>query len=341
MEGTQATAATKANQAVTASERSTTSTAPSDDFLETLKGFLGNGSANEISEEDLFAAVVKNKIKESKGEEALAEFQEFVDNATNELRRPDGFVSHEDVTKAALKECREAELLTSEETDSIYSESFAAAQLDGNKEALFDDRGGETDSTKAVSAMEAALLGARTILEGFSDGTLEVESRSVDEASFGHNGSGSTPDVGGSTAGFLWKPESDSDGKLAVLLPTSLAGQIQNVVLKDSNDTVLEEGRYAGNGNGGRDHYRFNAPGGSYPNNSVLQVTLKSGEVLEYLIDSTSSRLEDLVAGGSDRSSETDEGSDDESSDPSSESTSAAKAEKPKGSNSGTSKTEL
>ncbi len=47
--------------------------------------------------------------------------------------------------------------------------------------------------------------------------------------------------------GFLFKPaRSDSDGKVAVLLPSSLTGTIEKVVFETINGEVLEEGRYSG-----------------------------------------------------------------------------------------------
>lgn len=58
-------------------------------------------------------------------------------------------------------------------------------------------------------------------------------------------------------AEFLWKPISDSTGKLAVLVPAGGGPVTVNG----------ERGSYGGNGNGGRDHYRFSKPGGAYGTN--------------------------------------------------------------------------
>jgi hypothetical protein len=104
----------------------------------------------------------------------------------------------------------------------------------------------------------------------------------------------------------LYKPVSDSDGKLVVLskklgvkpkiyeaLPT---GELQDAIIqykhKDGSIThwkvkrpshkkgkFVDAGRYSGNGNGGRDHWRFKKPGGEYPTPCILQI----GDT-EYLI---------------------------------------------------------
>lgn len=61
----------------------------------------------------------------------------------------------------------------------------------------------------------------------------------------------------GAPIGFLWKPVSDSTGKLAVLLPQSTRGFV----------TVNgESGSWGGVGNGNRAHYRFSKPGAAYGN---------------------------------------------------------------------------
>ena len=72
---------------------------------------------------------------------------------------------------------------------------------------------------------------------------------------FGSKGGNPLP---GAPAGFLWKPQSDSTGKLAVLYPSKLG----------RGCTVNgESGSDGGVGNGNRIHYRFSKPGGAYGTN--------------------------------------------------------------------------
>lgn len=92
--------------------------------------------------------------------------------------------------------------------------------------------------------------------------------------------------------GFLWKPVSDSNGKLAVLLPKGMTGDIASVVLKDANGQVIEKGRMTGVGNGDREHFRFSRPGADYPEGVTVEVQLKDGSVKTYTIDNPGQRYD-------------------------------------------------
>ena len=294
MEAIQSTQQTSSNQGVQTSQPSPTPSSGSSEFDNTLKGLLTPGSANKVSEEELFAALVQERLGKSKGESALKEFKDIFSACKERLKKPDGFVPVEDAAKQALMEFTAAQKISAEEADTIYSQSFAAAQLDDNKEALFDNRGGGDDPTIAVATMEQALLLSRAVVEQIDSGAITAPKRSVTETTLGKpavvGGSmGGTSEAGG---GFLFKPVSDSDGKLAILLPSRLAGLVKGITLVGPDGTVLESGRYAGNGNGGRDHYRFTKPGGQYPDGLSVQATLVTGEVLRYLIKETSDRTE-------------------------------------------------
>lgn len=62
--------------------------------------------------------------------------------------------------------------------------------------------------------------------------------------------------------GSLWKPVSDSTGKLAILYPSGL-GRGCSV----NGDSSFADG---GIGNGNRQHYRGPKPGGSYPADTIV-----------------------------------------------------------------------
>ncbi len=278
----------------------TSSTAPAQTSVNTgfggfLTGVLTPDSANKVNEEDLFSAIVQERVKNAKGDEALAKFQETLTKAKDSVRKPNGHVPIEDATKAALIQAREAGLLTKEEADKIYSEAFAAAQLDDNKEVLYDGRGGANDPTIAVAAMEQALLLAGGIIDKFTNGSLTATIRSVEEISNGKMGTlpGQHSESGGS-GGFLYKPTSDTTGKLVVLMPSKLAGMIAGVKIYDPAGNLLESGRYTGNGNGGRDHFRFKKTGGDYPDGLFVQATLTTGDTVLYRIGETSQRTENI-----------------------------------------------
>lgn len=197
--------------------------------------------------------------------------------------------------------------ITEADGNKIYSESFAAAQLDGNSSALFDGKGGPGDPTIAVETMEKALLAAKLKLEQFASGAT-FEERQLGEAAAtaaqfrtsgvtAHSavvsGSSTTPqgsfvDGGG---GFLFKPISDSDGKLAILAPEKLTGLVEKTILM-ADGKEIESGRYSGNGNGGREHFRFSRPGGGYPKELTVAMILKNGEEVTYKISDPSQRYD-------------------------------------------------
>lgn len=80
------------------------------------------------------------------------------------------------------------------------------------------------------------------------------------------------------TGQFLWKPASEKDGKLVVLLPNKFNGKVKNVkVLSADGSRVLATGAYSGIGNGDRQHYRFKKAGADLPKNSIVQIALNDG----------------------------------------------------------------
>jgi hypothetical protein len=286
---------TLSQQGVTSSSSTPAQAPASTEFTGFLTSVLTPDSANKVNEEDLFSAIVQERVKNAKGDETLKKFQETLTQTKDSMKKPDGYVPVEDATKAALIKAREAGILSKEEVEKIYSESFAAAQLDDNKEILFDGRGGGSDPTIAVAAMEQALLLSGGMIEKFNDGSLKATIRSVEEASNGKMATlpGQHSESGGS-GGFLYKPESDTTGKLVVLMPSKLAGMIAGVKIYDPAGNLLESGRYTGNGNGGRDHYRFKKTGSAYPDGLFVEATLSTGDRVTYRIGETSKRTENI-----------------------------------------------
>lgn len=155
----------------------------SSDFDLYLKTMLVPDAANNVSEEELFAGLISERLKNLKGQEVSDKYNALLDTKKGEMSAADGYVPFEDCAKDALKAMRANGDITSEEADKIYSESFAGAQLDGNTEALYDNRGGAGDDTIAINLLEQALLSSRTVMEKFNTGTEPAKIRSLDEAS--------------------------------------------------------------------------------------------------------------------------------------------------------------
>ena len=85
--------------------------------------------------------------------------------------------------------------------------------------------------------------------------------------------------------GFVFKPESDHERKLVVLLPSKFGHSVEGVSLVKRDGELVERGRSSGFANGDREHFRFNLAGSRYPNNILVQVLFKDGDKLFYRID--------------------------------------------------------
>lgn len=97
----------------------------------------------------------------------------------------------------------------------------------------------------------------------------------------------------GKTGGFLWKPTSDKNGDLVILLPKKLTGKVQEVrVLSPDGKKSLAKGKYSGVGNGDREHFRFSKPGSGYPDGSIVYIKLEDGTTRHVKISDTSRRIE-------------------------------------------------
>jgi hypothetical protein len=101
--------------------------------------------------------------------------------------------------------------------------------------------------------------------------------------------------VSTSRNGFLWKPVSEHDGKLVVLLPQSITGKVKSASLHASlpprTETLIEDGRFTGDThNGGRSHYRFSKAGKEYPNKVFVVVELKEGSYTSFEVRGSANR---------------------------------------------------
>ncbi len=97
-----------------------------------------------------------------------------------------------------------------------------------------------------------------------------------------------TESVGGS--GFVWKPVSESDGRLVVLLPTSFVGRVGRVSIQRGSETI-EIGRFVGNTNGNRPTYRFSMPGAGYGGELTVVANLNGGGRATWQIPSGGRRV--------------------------------------------------
>ncbi|MDF3128819.1 VCBS repeat-containing protein [Kiritimatiellaeota bacterium B1221] len=95
----------------------------------------------------------------------------------------------------------------------------------------------------------------------------------------------------GPGGGFIWKPISEGDHKLVVLLPASLTDGIRGAWIADAEGTLVETGRFSGDThNGAREHYRFSQKGSGYGNDIYLVSYDRSGNIIHWPIPSGANR---------------------------------------------------
>lgn len=251
------------------------------DFESEIRGILKPDAQGDVHEEELFAAVASYLVGKQGGAEASERFLQVLQE---KIATPGASV--EGAAIEALQTIVDEGLIPAETGDAIYAQAFASAQLDDDAEALFDGRGSEGDPTIAKAPLDEALESARAKLEAFAAGTEEATPRSLADA---RPTGGKTAELGD---GFLFKPRSEGDGNLVVLLPETLTGGVVGIELTDEDGDIIEAGDATGVANGGREHFRFDRPGGDYPAGVTVRVTLESGEVITRKIDDPSRREE-------------------------------------------------
>ena len=264
-------------------------------FVDFLKGFLTPNAANQVSEEELFSAIVRERLVDLKGDTAGATWDSAFATQKALLQKPDGFVPLEDAATNTLRTLVGSGDLTEEEANDLYQTSFAAAQLDNNVSALWDNRGGPNDTTIALATMESALEAARLMIDKFVSGSEKPDSPALYGDSIDTSGDTITPT--GTTVdgadGFLFKPISVNQGTLAILMPEALAYQVESVFLKDLNGNTLDEGQSTGYGDTGeRQKFSFSKKGEEYPKDLRVEVKLTNGTTRVYEIPDPSLRYD-------------------------------------------------
>ena len=171
-----------ANPSTTENADSTSSTNVTD-FEALLNPLLVPNQEGVISEEQLFASLLVERITALKGQEAGAEFKSLLeDQKTKMTSSKNGYIPYEEAARTALREYAASGKLSAEEVEQVHSQAFGAAQLDDNLDVLFDDLGSESDLTKAVSDKSAAIASAKAIMNQYDAGSLTATIRSFELA---------------------------------------------------------------------------------------------------------------------------------------------------------------
>lgn len=264
-----------------------------------IKKVLTPDAAGKIHEEELQYAIVTHLLNRSKSG-AGDEFQKIFGSLIGTGKPPLGT---EDATKRALEKLVSSGTVDLKTAEQINGASFEAAQLDAFTNLLFDGTGGANDATIAVMAIDQAAAKAETALKKMEQPDSQTLAKSLAAPSNGVmssselNGkdSGKTVQAGNiDPKGFLWKPFSANDGKLVVLLPKSMTGSIKDCAiyrdLPPSAENLIERGKYSGDANGDRSHFRFTHPGSYFPQKCYVVAETKKGAEVAFEISSPSSR---------------------------------------------------
>jgi hypothetical protein len=237
-----------------------------------------------VTEEQLFGASVADRIQSSVGDQAVDQFQIVFRQEKAKLRAETGQRSVEQAALNAMQTLTDSGMLTESERDKVYNQAFKMAQFDDDDTSLEDGKEPGKAVTSRSDAIALADQMALTVSDVDDQRPFSTEATSVEvEAAY-------IKDV--DMKGFLWKPVSESDGKLVTLMPRSLTGKVQQVNVLDGSGNVLDTGRFAGNANEGRDHFRFNVVGSSLGAGIYLELTLDTGELVKIDIPDPAQRLE-------------------------------------------------
>jgi len=264
-------------------------------FSDVLMDYLPVETGQEINEEQLFSAIIAERLESLMGSEALDSYKASLEEHLSAMKHSNGYEPVEDASRAALNDMVDMGLLSLEEAESIHAQAFQAAQLDDNHSALYDSLG----STMAVAMIEMALESSTNLLAAFDSGEKDAGTMSlsyqqdsgIDATSASRVGTGQSTNaaIGG---GFLFKPVSEGDGNLVVLLPSSMSGDVAEVTIRDSNGQILDKGRDFGDYDDGRPYFRFSSPGGAYPQNIIVSALMNDGGVRDYNIPTPAQRYE-------------------------------------------------
>ncbi len=157
---------------------------------------------------------------------------------------------------------------TSLPTGSSYEAIMECAAKDSVTRAYEECLGRSPDSEGYDFHMNLITSGQKSGDQIYNDICNSEEAKNKDE---------SGAEDGSASNQFLWKPTSDSDGKLVVLLPNSMRGDVTSAAVTRGMQTI-DIGKFSGDEhNGMRPHFRFPKKGSEYGTNVQLVAMTSSG----------------------------------------------------------------
>ena len=276
-----------------------------------LKAFLLNelrpNARGEFHEEQLQHGVVSFLLGE-RSEALQRKYHQLIEEYA---QRSGNRMSYEEGVKIALNGLVQSGGIAKALAENISAQSFRVAQLDSSLTTLYDDKGGPNDRTVAtMDSFRAAEKAEETLLKLRSGALTNTPQDFYGSANQPLNGSAEmdipktdipvkeekTKSSEPANPYFLWKPTSDSNKNLVILLPAGLSNKAEMVALykvtKAGKMTLVEKGKFSGIANGERAHFRFQKPGNRYPDGLEVHITLRDGTVLKEKIIDTAKRSE-------------------------------------------------
>ncbi len=260
-------------------------------FENLLNSMLVPDDKGQVNEEQLFSALINERLTDMKGSNVALEYQNRFAENQKQLQFPNGYIPLETSARNALESLADDGFLSREEAENIHSQAFKAAQIDDNKNALYDSFGSRFDDTIAVTMVKMAIEAAESEISKFDKGAADAGRLAFDIAGDTLPDEIVQPGTEHYADGLIWKPASDSNGDAAIILQSSLRGNIDSVTLHDNKGNTMEEKQVVMVDEKGRSILFFDRPGSGYHENLTVQVAMKNGEIIKYKVTDPSHRL--------------------------------------------------
>jgi hypothetical protein len=157
-------------------------TSKSSSFESLLRQVLPHSSGNKVSEEELFSALIYERMHKIVGDDAAEHYRNKLGKAGSTGRTSSDTVLSEKVALSALKDTAKKLQISDRQADAVYSQAFDAANFDSIKDALYDRYSSKGDPTIALAKTESAINSAKKTIEKMERGSVPHENRSLASA---------------------------------------------------------------------------------------------------------------------------------------------------------------
>lgn len=267
--------------------------------------------AKRINEQEGYAVLVHQALK-TLNPKIAARLEQELKQATALYKKNHGNTNLFKIADRLMRQYLREKVITQEQYRTVRDHAFGRTQLDSNRTLLGDERSPEAKSgdtpVRALSTFYRRIESNPTAtpdeIAQFRASEAEIskekwrekkkagapEIKTAEAVTIENTESS----IGGIPPGFLWKPQSETDGKLVILLPSSVdTRSVKSVAIIDpASGKTIETGRFSGIGNGDRLHFRFSRSGANFPDHSVVEINFINGSRSRVAISDSASRSE-------------------------------------------------